>query len=187
MRFIFALSIGVLISACASVPEQMSRSESLEKTSKTYQAIKPDELFESIGQIFRLSDQPSDIVISYPDAERLLAVRWAAPFPIHTWYHWNIKVVASGAGSKVDVSIATTSHGFAVPAGMTPLNSPEVIKLFYARLDFLVGESRSDWPTCDDFRKLVRKRSSLDALCLLAEDRLPSSNPNKNTGSSFES
>lgn len=170
--FAFATACVFLLSGCAPPPKKLSRDEWLKIRNHRYENTSPDEVLTAAEQIFKLADE-NDTQFSYNNYS-LTAVRWAAPFPIHIWYHWKINTASSGADTDVNVSISTTSHSFAAPGGMTPHDFPDVIKLFYTRLDYLLNKSTT-WHSCDDFKKLNPQSSSLEALCLLAKDRAPSS------------
>lgn len=174
MKVTVACASIILLAGCATIPRQMSREEALAVSTRTYTGVTTERVFEAATEVFKLSDNPTDINISYPDSETMLAVRWTAPFPVHIWYHWTIKAVPAHKGTQVSTSIVTTAHGFAVPSGVTPYSSPAAQKLFYARLDYLLGKS-TDWPTCEVYENQNPGSSSLESLCKLADDNVPQS------------
>lgn len=134
--------------------------------------VSADKVLNAAEQIFKLADD-RDFQFSHNN-NSLKAVRWAAPFPIHIWYHWNIEAESQERDTKVNVTISTSAFGFGVPGGMTPHDSPDVINLFYSRLGYLLGRN-SVWHSCDEYESNNPQASTLEALCLLAEDVRPNS------------
>ncbi|MBW1722535.1 MAG: hypothetical protein JRJ78_10760 [Deltaproteobacteria bacterium] len=161
----------LLLAGCATTQRHLSREEWMQVRNRHYANISPEQVLKAAEKLFILADN-KDFKFSYNN-NSLKAVRWASPFPVNIWYHWDIVAVPSGNGTDVNVSISTTAAGFGVPGGMTPHDSPDVINLFYSRLDYLLGKS-TVWLSCNDYKKKNPRSSTLEALCLLAEDSSPS-------------
>jgi hypothetical protein len=159
-----------LLISCATPQKKLSREEWLNLTTHKYDSVSKEDVFKAIEKIFVLADESDTTFTHSPDS--IKAVRWTAPFPVHIWYHWDCFVNQSENGVVVRVSISTTAHGFGVPGGMTPYNSEDVYKLFFSRLNYLLGES-SKWYSCDEYKRENPKHTTLEALCMLSEDKQP--------------
>lgn len=171
LSLVALLSCLCIFSGCAKQSPRVSHDEWLRLSSRTYNAPSK-EVYAAIENIFDLADG-EDVTITHRQ-DGLEAVRWTAPFPVHVWFHWHINIKEQDKdATKVFVTIDTTAHGFGVPAGKTPYQSFDVVNLFFKRLDYLLGESKT-WVSCKQYEKLNPDSSTLEALCLLAKDEYPS-------------
>lgn len=171
-KLLLLVCLTSIFAGCATPQKQLAREEWLQIRNQRFANIPADKVLNAAEQIFKLSDN-NDFRFSYNN-NSLTAVRWAAPFPVHVWYHWNIETEQQESDTKVNVSISTTAFGFGVPDGMTPHDSPDVINLFYSRLGYLLGEN-GVWYSCEEYKSSNPQASTLEALCLLAEDSRPNS------------
>ncbi len=169
---LLAILLALILTGCATQQtKQLTREEWLQTKSRSYKDRSPEQVFSAAETVFLLADA-KDMSFAHTN-NSMKAVRWTAPFPVHIWFHWDIGVEPLGGGSSVNVQISTTAHGFGVPGGMTPYEySPDVISLFYSRLDYLLGKSAT-WDTCDGYKSKNPNAATLEALCLLADDLHP--------------
>lgn len=169
-KIICIVVLASLFGGCATQQPQMSREEWQKIRNRKYD-VSQERVLSAAENVFKMAD-PSDVRFTYSD-NSLKAVRWAAPFPINIWYHWDIVTKKNDSGTDVTVSITSTSAGLGVPGGMFPADSSDAIKLFYSRLDYLLGKS-VEWKSCDDYELANPGATTLEALCLCADDLPPS-------------
>lgn len=170
---VLILALGtVILAETALGSEQLSRDEQLALTSRTYNKS-AGEIFTAVEKLFRLADKPSDLTITYPDTESMIVVRRASAVLLRTQYRWVLSAKSDANATTLTLSLNTAASGIMrLPSGGTPTVSPDVIGLFYRRLDYLLGQ-RDTWSSCGAYRKQHPDHSVMDALCLAAEDKNP--------------
>lgn len=156
--------------SCGAPQKKLSRDQWLELSIRHYDSSDVNQVIAAVETLFNLADD-SDVTFSHaPDS--ITAVRHSAPIPFHFWYHWNINILKAGSGVNVTVSISMTTHALAVPSGMMAHQSSDVLNLFFSRLDYLLGISNT-WISCQTYKNTHPDYTTLEALCLLADDKVP--------------
>jgi hypothetical protein len=171
-------SFGAVFIACvlfwdsATAAEPLSREEQLALTSRSYPRD-PETVFVAAEKLFRLADKPKDLTITYPDERSMLVIRRYTAVILSVQYRWAISVMPESTGSRIRVSLSTGASGpLSRPGAGTTTVSPDVIQLFYSRMDALLGQG-GQWQTCDDYKRMHPKHTIIDALCAGAEDQRP--------------
>lgn len=165
--------IGVALSTlqgCAPAPK-LTREQALASATHRIEGSTPEQIFGAIETVFNLAD-PKNSRISYPDEGSAYIVRSASPFPVHIFYHWSFTLKPVDGAFELHANIKTAGVAVFIPAHLAPHESPDVMRLFFERLDhLLVGEPA--WRSCKDFKKQEGRVTTLEALCLLADDGTP--------------
>lgn len=169
-RLYVSLFLIFIFFGCAAPQKYISRAEWLELTTREYKSVSPEQVFSAVEKLFRLADK-RDTEFTY-SPNTITALRFTAPFPVLIWYHWSVSAVTTEVGTKVNISITTSSEGFATLTRRKPYQSIDVIHLFYSRLDYLLGKS-DKWVTCKEYPINHPEHTTLEALCALADDLSP--------------
>ena len=143
----------------------LTRAEALLISTRVYAGKTPEKVFDAISKLFVLADQSKDLVIKYPDRHTMIVDRTGSTFPLSLKFHWTFRVSPTSAGAEITTSGLTAG-------GNSLLSSPDVIDLFYTRLDYLLGVTPT-WYSCSEFEDYKIDHSNLDALCFRAVDSRP--------------
>lgn len=161
-----------LLVASNGAAEPLSREQQLALSTRTY-AKSPAEIFAAVERLFLLADKQKDLTLTYPDAETMVVDRRHSALVLNVRYRWTIKVTPVRQRSQVNVALNTAAAGaFSRPGGGSPTVFPDALKLFYARLDVLLGQG-GEWLSCKAYQQQVPDHGIVDALCAGADDRQP--------------
>lgn len=169
MKRIIWISAALVLAGCALEPVKYSGAEYASLTTRTYKNIKKEDVFSATKEIFELAD-PTFKVTKFGD--EIKASRSVGVLFNTITYSWRVLAEARNA----DV-LVTTEHQTQIDTTDLPSGWEGSYKLFYARLDYLLGKS-NHWLTCSEAADargdISRKRyGSLEALCWQPEDRSP--------------
>lgn len=161
----------LVLTGCASRLPEYSREQWLQGTNRFIPDTTIDAVAAATEKTFRLADG-SDVKMTH-FRNGMKAARWTAPFPTHIWYNWEILFTEKDGGVEIAVvDLNITQHALAVPSGPFPHQSLDVVKLLFSRVEYLLKKS-TKWYTCKEFLQENPSVSSLDALCSLADDKVP--------------
>ena len=155
------ISLVILLGGCA-VHKPMTRQQALNATQKTYTDISKDKFFQAAEKLFRLNDGP-DFNFSYTEnqliAKNNFAVFLGLGFSIGT-DTWEINVQEKEKHLKAKLNITHKARPLICfiipfPASSHSPDGPLVYKLFWKRMDYLLGKSDT-WPTCADAKKWTK-------------------------------
>lgn len=162
----------VIVSGCALNQKKMTREEFLQVTRKTYQEVTPEQIFEASERLFILTDGDDFNFQHTPDS--LIANRpWSIYMVLAATSGtdaWVVKATKNPDTGLTDASVFVTIY---YGGGMSPMfmgNSASVVtspagggtpplgtatyKLFWDRLDYLLGKTPT-WTTCEDIDNAV--------------------------------
>lgn len=162
---ILAMFLFILLSACTMPKPNMSLEEFEATSTRIYSDVTKKQVILAVEKIFNLADY-KDFQISYT-ANGIKGIRWETLFPNNFYYHWDVTCNETPNG----VSVATNVSTELWPHSPKPTPTKEVLNLFYARLDYLLGKSQK-WPTCAEFTTR-EQRKQVEALCSNADDESP--------------
>lgn len=158
----------ILLLSCASTNQKDNKALLAEHK---YSNVSPEQILEAAEKAFRLTHE-KDIFFSYSNkTTSLKVVKVTTPQPVDIFglwrvlYHWNIVATDDHGLTKVITTISTKGTGGAATGYLMQYDSPDVIELFYTRLDYVLGLSKA-YPSCDDYKQNNPESTSLDALCL---------------------
>jgi hypothetical protein len=193
---IVLLSIFLLCS-CATPKPQLTRQDWLDMTQYAFKDTAIDKVLEAGEKVLRLAD-PSDVTI-YHFPNKMVGSRKYFIYAVlaASFGSYNFDVTATQQGNDVLVQLyigessqpimpvmtytpgvqggwqgmgATATTG-PISIG-TPIDQKAVYKLFFKRIESLLYNK--PWISCEKAKELFsEKRSSLYALCLLADDNEP--------------
>ncbi len=159
---------GVLtVAACATPPRELTRDEYLAMTTRSYKGVSQKKLMDTAEQVLRLADS-SDFKLHHKK-NGFLATRQFVGFyviaAVNGTDYWDIDV--SGSQMTLAVSQAAsgmsawaTPDGGAVPVTIAgqgqPIQGDALYRLFWARMDYLLGKSKDEWPTCAWMTQQIR-------------------------------
>ena len=162
----------------------MSRAEWLAATQKTYSAS-PDEVLNAAERLFTLADG-RDFSFMHTPESLIASRRWSVYMVLALSFgsdHWQVDAAPGPNGTVVRVRVNTsdqpvlpmaTSGGNAtvttMPLSGRPITGTAIYDLFWARLDYLLGE-RTDWTNCKaaiDKRAAGETWGNIEALCNFA-------------------
>lgn len=170
MKNFLGVLVVVVITGCANQPmEPMSREVWKKETTRVYKNFTKEEIFAASEKLFRLWDG-DDFSFSYTP-NQLAAVRKWMFFALIAYAegsdHWQVSVTDSSDQNQaleVRVSLREISSSSSLVVGgptvfMGPafgqenfVNTPYIYRLFWSRLDYLLGVSDS-WYSCKDWKK----------------------------------
>lgn len=137
---------------------------------RTYPGVAKTQVHTATEQLFTLADA-DDVRLTYED-QKLVARRLS--LILFTVYEetWIINTQETPGSTTVTVSLDPTIDGTTLPP--TGVGGYE---LFFARLDYLLGQSET-WMTCYDYELARRENPTWGSmgeeyLCLNADDNLP--------------
>ena len=192
MRYITAfMPILLLISACATQEQKLSRADWLAMTSRTYLQKTEDEVINKVQKIFELAD-PNDVTFTHfkngITVERNMLF-FAVVVAVSGHYKWVIEVKEENSASLVTAyayaNLNSTTAVQTGPSSVAPystssnagaaLQGRALYNLFWSRLDFLLGIENSEWLTCSQMAEKTGASTfgELEALCLNADDLSP--------------
>jgi hypothetical protein len=176
------LLVGALVAGCAG-PQLQTREDWLAATSRTYRDVAKDDILRAGEHLFRLADGTDFTIVHQQDA--LIASRqWMVYLVIAVGFgtdHWVVRAQEARDGAiQVTVSASTQSQmagpsqptlsGGTPSMGPTfgsPVTNPALYRLFWARMDYLLGVS-DKWLTCDDASSVYqvsRASNGMELLC----------------------
>jgi len=151
--------------------EQKPKSKDIVKAhSKVYAAVTPEEVFQASEQIFNLADEGDLDMVQ--DTRRLKVSRAVSDRQMPPNREvWEIQAIPVNGSTQVIVSVALKGRR---SRKVYPRN-PDVYHLFYSRLEYLLGKSKT-WVTCEDYEAQAHHKPYWDEdgfLCLNADDVRP--------------
>lgn len=168
------------LGACAHQQRELTRDEYLAMTTKSYPGVSQKKLMDTAEQILRYADG-SDFKLHHKKNGFLATRDWGVYLVLAAARgtdYWDIEF----SGNKVSLSISTADSAttaWAMPdGGVAPLTTvghgrpvygDATYRLFWARMDYLLGKPKGDWPTCEYARQQVRDGNwfgVLDPLCM---------------------
>lgn len=165
-----ALACVIAASGCAGY-KSYTREQWLEGTTRVYDNVTTDQVLLATEKIFVLADE-SDVTFAHRQ-NGIKISRFTAPFPAVVYFHWDIQCEPVDNGVKVTV-IDLSASGQALLSYIepNPLSGLSVIDLYFKRLEYLLGKSQQ-WYSCKDYEQAFPDHTSLEALCILADDERP--------------
>lgn len=162
----FLLICVLCISSCSyGKKPALPREQWLIISTKVYEGATVDQISKNVEKLFDLADKDSRI--SYTTTG-MKVFRWANFPPFSTfYYHWDIHFTEVPEGVKVAVDISASVP----PHAPSVWDFPEVYKLFFERLDYLMGTGKK-WTTCKEYSEIVSK-TPLAPLCRGVKDLRP--------------
>ncbi|XUH15167.1 hypothetical protein FC419_18135 [Bordetella pertussis] len=177
-----ALSATALLVGCAAKQPQLTRSEYLKVTQRTYEGKSAEEVLNAAEKLFRLADG-DDFKFFHDDDSMSASRSWivyvvlAAAMGTDTW---TVRTKEIPGGVRVSAAL-NTSAGSVLPmpttggdmsAGTTPgmggnVPGTAIYDVFWARMDYLLGLS-DQWMTCEESNRRVSTGAVWgpnDALC----------------------
>lgn len=188
---IFA-TVLLFLAGCAGQPmDAMSRDVWNKETKRVYRDLSEEKILSAAERLFVLWDG-EDFTFSYGDSELTASRTWSF-FAVVSYVdgtdYWKLKTKKiSDNEVEVQVSLAVANSqssmviGGASPfmgpamSGGSQVNTPYIYRLFWSRMDYLLGLSDS-WYSCDDWKKIANvDRGALGTACNpMAKDDRPTS------------
>ena len=162
--------VTAFLTGCASQPmDAMTRDEWNAETKRVYSDIGEDKILEAAEQLFVLWDG-DDFSFSHGESELNASRTWSL-FALVSYVdgtdHWRVttkkiadqkvevrvSLAAANSSSSMVIGGAAPFMGPAISTG-TNVDTPYIYRLFWSRLDFLLGKS-NDWYSCDKWKKFA--------------------------------
>jgi hypothetical protein len=179
---LISILITLIFSNCAVQPKLQGRSEWLSATTRNYEGVNKEDVLEAAEYLLRLADGNDFSISHQPDS--LQARRdWISYILIFAGFgtdYWEVKAVDLPNGDiKTTVVISTQSQSSGITeisvSGGTPsmspsfgdlINNPIVYKLFWSRMDYLLGKA-DRWLTCGEASKKFNVNNYSDGMEVL--------------------
>jgi len=178
---IFIVMISLSISSCAVQPKLVSRADWISATTRDYENVTKDEVLESADYLLRLVDG-NDFSIAHQTDSLQARRQWVSYVLIFGGFgtdYWDIRASEVNGKIKTSVIVSTQSQTAGATeisiSGGTPslspsfgdaIKNPAVYKLFWARMDYLLGKS-DVWLTCSDASKKFNVNTFSDGMEVL--------------------
>lgn len=189
-RITLVCAVALLVTACGTPPQKLSRSEWRDMTTRTYPGVNKEALLENIEYLFELADRKDVTITHYENgltANRSVFV-YAIIAAVSGHYRWDVKVIETDEGTTATTYVYANLNGHTAvvtgPNSVAPytdssnsgnaLQSKEGYDLFWSRLDYLTGKS-DKWISCEEMAELTNTSAmgALEALCINADDESP--------------
>lgn len=176
------LAVFVFITGCASQQPQMTRQEWLDTTTKTYKNTSKDDVINAAEKVLRLADG-GDFKIVHSEEGFRASRYWTIYLVIAATMgtdQWALSVKQENDDVRASLQVntqaqaitpmATTSGDMTVTTGPmsgSPIMGTSVYDVFWARLDYMLGQS-DHWMTCEESNKRVSDKvvwGANDSLC----------------------
>lgn len=169
------------LAACGQPIPLWTKDYAQEQTTRSYAGVPPAKLLAAAEQVVRLAGAPRDVQIK-PTPAGAVADRYYVGFigmrNVTIDYTFTLGVTPAGKGSAIDLGMRASIADFSdddldiLPSPY--LNQPQIqiadpYKLFFARLDYLLGK-RPDWVSCAEAPAKLGAVVALDPLCYQAVD-----------------
>ena len=157
--------LGVLLVSCAT-NRSMTREEWLTNTQKTYTGVTKEELIKKAEEVLTLADG-TDFRFAHSEKGFTASRKWivymviAAAMGTDSWsfevQEKNGKLIASVQAGTQAGSIGADGNGgtFTAPTMGEPIQSAATYKMFWDRLDYLLGK-RTDWADCRTMKEQIK-------------------------------
>ena len=191
--FLIMFSAAFIFVGCVTL-KPMTREEYLDVTQRVYTDTNQNNVLAAAEKLFNLADK-SDFVLQHTENSIIGTRQWSMYLILTAVFgsdHWKVRAIDVGGVTKVSVMVTSTysqslgivdADSGSVDTIMTPgLNGtppvgPAVYKLFWARMDYLLGQS-NEWMTCKDMDVLIKEKEThgnTEVLCqaLTMNNKLP--------------
>lgn len=166
-----AIALPILLAGCMAHYPQMTREEWKQTTTRQYDGVKHDDVFNAAEKLFRLADG-DDFIVAHQENSMNASRPWtvylvlAASFGVDSW---NVEARSDGEKTLASVFVSQ-SNGAAMPMPTTqantysvgggsgmgiPIRGTAIYDVFWARMDWLLGK-RKDWMTCKEADERVK-------------------------------
>lgn len=178
-----AVLSALLLAACGAPIPLWTPDYAQQQTTRTYADVPPAKALAAAEEVVRLAGDPRDVQVT-PTATGAVAHRYYVGFVgmqnVSNDYAFALQVAPAGQGSTVALTLTASRSDFSEDEviGTSPFldNGPiriaDPYKLFFARLDYLLGK-RADWVTCAAAPAALGASVALDPLCYRARDGAP--------------
>jgi hypothetical protein len=166
-HFAIALLLTTLV-ACAS-HKNYTQEQWMTMTTHDYPGKTVSEVLDATDKVLRLADPPDMKIYHWPD--RISAIRSYSVYMVFSFvigtFNFDVRADQTQTVSRVTALITNSASGNKI------IDDPETYNLLFSRINHFLNSEQ--WYTCQQASMKYSESNSrsLDALCLMADDKLP--------------